>query len=76
MSHDVDSSVSCNDYVVQSPVNGRLLRVDQIKYPELVSLIKAALPPSEIDKGYYVENDILMRKLTTHDVPADAEWAV
>ena len=79
MSHDVDSSVSCNDNVVESPVNGRQLRLDQKKDPELASLIKDALPPSETDRvseGYYVENDTLMRKWRTHDVPADAEWAV
>ena len=79
MSHDVDSSVSCNDNVVESPVNGRQLRLDQKKDSELASLIKDSLPPSKIDKvseGYYVENDILMRKWRTHDVPADAEWAV
>ena len=79
MSHDVDSSVSCNNNVVESPVNGRQLRLDQKNESELASLIKDALPPSEIDKvseDYYVENDILMRKWSTHDVPADAEWAV
>ena len=76
MSHDIDRGVSCNDNVVESPVNGRQLRLDQKKDPELASLIKDALPPSEIDKvseDYYVENDILMRKWRTHDVPADAE---
>ena len=65
MSHDVDSSVSCNDNVVESLVNGRQLRLDQKKDPELASLIKDALPPSEIDKvseGHYVENAIIMRK--------------
>ena len=79
MSHDVDSTVSCNDNVVELPVNGRQLRLDQKKDPELASLIKDVLPPGEIDKvseDYYVENDILMRKWRTHDVPADAEWAV
>ena len=79
MSHDVDSSVSCNENLVESPVNGRQLRLDLKKGPELASLIKDVLLPSEIDKvseGYYVENDILMRKWRTHDVPADAEWAV
>ena len=53
--------------------------LDQKKDPELASLIKDALPPSEIDKvseGYYVENDIIMRKWRTHDVPTYAEWAV
>ena len=29
MSHDVDSSVSCNDKVVESPVNGRQLRPEK-----------------------------------------------
>ena len=71
-----------NDNVVESPVNGRQLRLDQNPPPpplELTSIIKDALPPSEIDKvseGYYVENDILMKKWRTHNVPADAEWAV
>ena len=69
--------MSCNDNVVESPVSGRQLRLDQNKDPELASLIKDALPPSEIDKeGDYVENNILMRKWRTHDVSADAGWAV
>ena len=63
MSHDVDSSVSCNANVVESPVNGRQLRLDQKKDPELASVIEDDLPPKAIDKvseGYYVENDILI----------------
>ena len=71
MSHDVDSCVSCNDNLLESPVNGRQLRLD----PEL------ALPRSEIDKvseAYCVENDIhvLMKKWRKYDGTADAEWAV
>ena len=40
MSHDVDSTVSCNDNVVESPVNGRQLRLDQKKDTKLASLTK------------------------------------
>ena len=50
---------------IESPVNGRQLRLDQKKDPELASLITDALPLSETDKvseGYHVKKDILMRK--------------
>ena len=58
--------MSCNDNVVESPVNGRQFSLDQKKDPELDSITEDALPASEIDKVfegfYYGENDILMRK--------------
>ena len=55
------------------------LILEQEKDPDISSLIDKALPEDEIKKvpvGYYVKNNVLMRKWRPYDVPADAEWAV
>ena len=52
---------------------------EQHKDPEISCLFQKAVDESEISKNpvcYFVENDVLMRKWRSPDVPAEDEWTV
>ena len=55
------------------------LRSQQESDPEIIPLLKGALPEVEIERvpvGYYLKRGILMRKWRPVDIPANEEWAV
>ena len=69
----------CVDSIPDFSFSRDQLRLEQERDPEIVLLKEKALPMDEIKKvpiGYFVENEILMRKWRPSDGPADGEWNV
>ena len=63
----------------ETPLNRATLIKEQEKDPELAPLFQLTLLKEELDKvatGYYVNNDILMRKWRPPKVPSNDEWSV
>ena len=79
-----DNDLSCEDKknrcpIADVPMSRTQLPAEQRRDSEISLLFDHVLPDDELDKepvGYFMKNDILMRKWRPSDVPADEDWSV
>ena len=79
-----NNDLSCEDKknrcpIADVPMSRTQLAAEQRRDSEISLLFDHVLPDDELNKepvGYFLKNDILMRKWRPSDVPADEDWSV